>query len=241
MRNRIDTNAKHDRDEPRGATTNRTSHATNERVAGDVVVAVGGGSGARSWSSSDGKRRQRKAPSAGATDEAYRWKPRASQSHGGSVAKTARARDTRTREEEADVRRRERTRLTFGSLDEREGHDAAQSKTVPGGTDGKTSGRQAQMGDGISRCANVNGAWRTDGEVDEDDNQLTRLRRRAGTNRPCGRPGCAIGYLVSVDAYMNLQLANCEEWIDDKLAGNLGEVLIRCNNVLYLRQAPEEE
>eukprot|EP00894_Picocystis_sp_ML_P000269 jgi/Pico_ML_1/50786/g1933.t1 len=49
------------------------------------------------------------------------------------------------------------------------------------------------------------------------------------------------GYLVSVDAYMNLQLANCEEWIDEKLAGNLGEVLIRCNNVLYLRQAPEEE
>jgi len=53
--------------------------------------------------------------------------------------------------------------------------------------------------------------------------------------------GTSTGYLVSVDAYMNLQLANCEEWIDEKLAGNLGEVLIRCNNVLYLRQAPEEE
>lgn len=77
--------------------------------------------------------------------------------------------------------------------------------------------------------------------MDEDDDRLTRLRRCAGANRPCGLLGCAIGYLVSVDAYMNLQLANCEEWIDDKLAGNLGEVLIRCNNVLYLRQAPEEE
>lgn len=59
----------------------------------------------------------------------------------------------------AHVRRCERTRLTFGTTNDRKGHDAAQSKTVPGGTDGKASGRQAQMGDGISRCANVNGAF----------------------------------------------------------------------------------
>jgi hypothetical protein len=36
------------------------------------------------------------------------------------------------------------------------------------------------------------------------------------------------GYLVSVDAYMNLQLANTEEYIDGTLTGSLGEVLIRC-------------
>jgi len=35
------------------------------------------------------------------------------------------------------------------------------------------------------------------------------------------------GYLVSVDGYMNLQLANTEEYIDGALTGNLGEVLIR--------------
>ena len=35
------------------------------------------------------------------------------------------------------------------------------------------------------------------------------------------------GYLVSTDAYMNLQLANTEEYIDGAFAGNLGEVLIR--------------
>ena len=40
---------------------------------------------------------------------------------------------------------------------------------------------------------------------------------------------------------MNLQLANTEEYIDGELTGNLGEVLIRCNNVLYMRGAPEEE
>lgn len=34
---------------------------------------------------------------------------------------------------------------------------------------------------------------------------------------------------------MNLQLNNSEEWVDGALAGQLGEILIRCNNVLYVR------
>ncbi|VDN03435.1 unnamed protein product [Thelazia callipaeda] len=41
------------------------------------------------------------------------------------------------------------------------------------------------------------------------------------------------GYLVSVDGYMNLQLANAEEYIDGQHTGDVGEVLIRCNNVLW--------
>lgn len=49
------------------------------------------------------------------------------------------------------------------------------------------------------------------------------------------------GYLVSVDAYMNLQLANTEEFVDGQSTGVLGEVLIRCNNVLWLRGAPDED
>lgn len=32
------------------------------------------------------------------------------------------------------------------------------------------------------------------------------------------------GFLVSVDAYMNLQLASTEEYIDGNFTGNLGEV-----------------
>lgn len=53
------------------------------------------------------------------------------------------------------------------------------------------------------------------------------------TFRPCptgaGIPLLpAAGYLVSVDAYMNLQLANTEEFIEGQFTGNLGEVLIRC-------------
>ena len=49
------------------------------------------------------------------------------------------------------------------------------------------------------------------------------------------------GYLISVDAYMNLQLANTEEYIDGNCTGNLGEVLVRCNNVLYIRGVDDEE
>jgi len=49
------------------------------------------------------------------------------------------------------------------------------------------------------------------------------------------------GYLVSVDGYMNLQLANTEEFIDGSCTGTLGEVLIRCNNVLYIRICEEDD
>ena len=47
------------------------------------------------------------------------------------------------------------------------------------------------------------------------------------------------GFLVSSDGYMNLQLANTEEYIDGSCTGNLGEVLVRCNNVLYIRYCSE--
>lgn len=38
-----------------------------------------------------------------------------------------------------------------------------------------------------------------------------------------------------------LQLANSEEFIDGAFTGNLGEILIRCNNVLYVRGAHADE
>ena len=64
-----------------------------------------------------------------------------------------------------------------------------------------------------------------------------RLRARSDL---CSRAAGA-GFLASVDRYMNLQLANTEEWVDGTFSGNLGEVLIRCNNVLYIRAAPEDD
>merc|ERR1719258_843177 len=47
------------------------------------------------------------------------------------------------------------------------------------------------------------------------------------------------GMLKSVDAYMNLQLQNSEEWHEGQFKGALGEVMIRCNNVLYIRAAED--
>ena len=40
---------------------------------------------------------------------------------------------------------------------------------------------------------------------------------------------------------MNLQLQKTEEFVDGQLAGYLGEVLIRCNNVLYIKAAEKQD
>lgn len=47
------------------------------------------------------------------------------------------------------------------------------------------------------------------------------------------------GVLMSFDSYMNLQLGNTEEFEGGEFTGELGEVLIRCNNVLYVRAEAE--
>mmetsp|Transcript_41967 Transcript_41967/g.42546 ORF Transcript_41967/g.42546 Transcript_41967/m.42546 type:complete len:100 (-) Transcript_41967:172-471(-) len=49
------------------------------------------------------------------------------------------------------------------------------------------------------------------------------------------------GTLLSTDSYMNLQMEKTEEYIDGQFAGMLGEVLIRCNNVLYIKGADEPD
>lgn len=83
-----------------------------------------------------------------------------------------------------------------------------------------------------------------DRQADRQRSQHTDVRmlgQRLTLSLARWRSLCPPGFLVSVDSYMNLQLASSEEWIGGKLAGNLGEVLIRCNNVLYIRGVPEEE
>lgn len=45
------------------------------------------------------------------------------------------------------------------------------------------------------------------------------------------------GTLIAFDGYMNLQLINTEEWVNGECRGNIGEALVRCNNVLYVREA----
>ena len=58
------------------------------------------------------------------------------------------------------------------------------------------------------------------------DNDV-RIRLKWGQTEYTGR-------LVSVDSYMNVQLSGAIEWIDGKNQGTLGQVLIRCNNVLWI-------
>ena len=44
------------------------------------------------------------------------------------------------------------------------------------------------------------------------------------------------GVLVSFDKYMNLQLRETEEIINNEIKGSLGEIIIRCNNVLFVKE-----
>jgi small nuclear ribonucleoprotein F len=45
------------------------------------------------------------------------------------------------------------------------------------------------------------------------------------------------GRLVSIDGYFNIQLTNAQEYIDQKFTSDLGQILIRCNNVLWIKRA----
>jgi small nuclear ribonucleoprotein F len=42
------------------------------------------------------------------------------------------------------------------------------------------------------------------------------------------------GILQTFDSYMNLSLNETEEWINGKYIGDLGQILIRCNNIAYI-------
>ena len=44
------------------------------------------------------------------------------------------------------------------------------------------------------------------------------------------------GTLVNYDEYFNLQIRETKEWVDDQLMGEVGEMLLRCNNVLYVQE-----
>ena len=44
---------------------------------------------------------------------------------------------------------------------------------------------------------------------------------------------------MSTDAYMNIQLSEASEYVNGEFAGPLGEIVIRCNNILYIRGGNE--
>jgi small nuclear ribonucleoprotein F len=49
------------------------------------------------------------------------------------------------------------------------------------------------------------------------------------------------GKFVSTDSYMNIQLSDAEEHIPHEDPTKLGQILIRCNNVLWIRGAKDED
>lgn len=49
------------------------------------------------------------------------------------------------------------------------------------------------------------------------------------------------GDLISTDSYMNLQLDRAEEFTDGKSRGVLGQVLVRCNNVLWVAKRDQAQ
>ncbi|MES1911693.1 MAG: hypothetical protein MHM6MM_004088 [Cercozoa sp. M6MM] len=49
------------------------------------------------------------------------------------------------------------------------------------------------------------------------------------------------GFLSSTDAYMNVQMKESEEWQGGNFAGALGDIVIRCNNILYIRPVPVDQ
>ena len=61
--------------------------------------------------------------------------------------------------------------------------------------------------------------------------QRTSLSSRRRYSTVCS---VRLGTLASVDQYMNVQMGNAVEYIDEQNKGPLGDILIRCNNILYI-------
>ena len=50
-----------------------------------------------------------------------------------------------------------------------------------------------------------------------------------------------VGTLISSDSYMNIHLSDCEEKMKGKAPAVLGDVLIRCNNILFILDQEEND
>jgi hypothetical protein len=56
-----------------------------------------------------------------------------------------------------------------------------------------------------------------------------------GTQRSAAISRCIHEFASS---FVLMQLLHTEEWVNGENKGELGEVLVRCNNILYVRAAP---
>lgn len=49
------------------------------------------------------------------------------------------------------------------------------------------------------------------------------------------------GILSNYDHYFNVSVTEAEEWHKEQFKGKLSEIIIRCNNVLYIQQVQGED
>jgi small nuclear ribonucleoprotein F len=49
-----------------------------------------------------------------------------------------------------------------------------------------------------------------------------------------------VGVLVSFDTRMNIHIRNGQEFIRGELQAEIGDILIRCNNIMHIREKPDE-
>jgi len=47
------------------------------------------------------------------------------------------------------------------------------------------------------------------------------------------------GKMLNIDQYMNVILTDAEEYIDGKISANYGKLVIRGNNVLFIKITPD--
>lgn len=48
-----------------------------------------------------------------------------------------------------------------------------------------------------------------------------------------------VGTLISFDERMNIHLAETSEYVNGKTEGVMGDIVLRCNNILHIRPKPD--
>ena len=105
------------------------------------------------------------------------------------------------------------------------------TEAVFGGANREEGDCKVEVGHGISRLFNFNGClYELAGgkKIVQDDYNLENTQTNKRGARTC----------IHVKMYNStLKLGRVEEYEDGEFKGDLGEILIRCNNVLYVREA----
>lgn len=118
---------------------------------------------------------------------------------------------------------------------------ASQPEALPAGADGQARPCPPQVGDGVQ------GLSRQHRQLHESPGVCARGESKGPRDGRSSLEGPRSTVLNSPFLHtlfftpFPMQLSNTEEFQDGKSNGMLGEVFIRCNNVLYLRELKDQE